>query len=82
LVTTLSLCSINLSCFSYSLADVAYDKDVALVQDKQSSVKLVRVGEAAYENGKWYINNEMVIPVNEILFFLLLSILGSSSSDS
>lgn len=37
-----------------------YDKDVALVQDKQTALKLMRVGEAAYVNGKWQINDESV----------------------
>lgn len=40
-----------------------YDKDAALVQDKQSALKLLRVGEAVYEDGKWQINDESVSDV-------------------
>ena len=37
-----------------------YDKDTALVQDKQTALKLQRVGEAVYEDGKWQVNDENV----------------------
>jgi hypothetical protein len=43
-----------------SIADPTYNKEVALVQDKQASVKMIRSGETAFEKGKWYINDEMV----------------------
>jgi hypothetical protein len=46
--------------FSCSIADPTYNKEVALVQDKQASVKMIRSGETAFEKGKWYINDEMV----------------------
>lgn len=42
---------------------------MALVQDAQTEVKMLRTGESAYEAGKWYVNDEMVrFIISERLF--------------
>ncbi len=46
--------------WNYSIANAVYDKGDALVQDKQTDVKLDRVGEAVLIDGKWKANDEMV----------------------
>lgn len=43
-----------------SVASPAYDKDVALVQDKQREVQLKRLGEVVLSNGEWAANDEKV----------------------
>eukprot|EP01039_Chlorochromonas_danica_P000231 gene228-249_t len=46
----------------YCVASPAYDKDVALVQDKQREVQLKRLGEVMLSNGEWMANDEKSSP--------------------
>eukprot|EP01036_Dinobryon_divergens_P032655 gene32655-42295_t len=43
----------------YCIALPKYNKGAALAQDKQTELKLQRVGEAVLRNGSWLINDEM-----------------------
>lgn len=56
----LCLCLAYPSCILLSIATPTYNKEAALVQDKQNQLRLVRVGEAVLSNGSWLINNERV----------------------
>jgi hypothetical protein len=55
---------LNLTGFSTaldcSIAEEVYAKTALLQKDKQAKVKLQRVGEAVFEGGRWFVNDEQV----------------------
>ena len=66
--------------WEYSIALPKYNKEAALVQDKQTELKLQRVGEAVLRNGSWSMNDEKVSSLSFRSFVRITS--GSSGRSS
>ena len=66
--------------WEYSIALPKYNKEAALVQDKQTELKLQRVGEAVLRNGSWSMNDEKVSSLSFRSYVRITS--GSSGNRS